>query len=72
VKIAEWKDSDDVKATFANASIIVDNRIVFNIKGNDYRLVCHVEYEIGNVMIKWFGTHKEYDKINAETIRRPE
>jgi mRNA interferase HigB len=67
-KRAKWKNSSDVKASYANASIVGAERLVFNIKGNSYRLVVAVDYERAFLFIKWFGTHKEYDKINVRTI----
>ena len=51
------------------ASVLPNNRIVFNIKGNDYRLVTAINYDFGIVYIRFIGAHKEYDKINAEEIR---
>ena len=50
------------------ASVLPNNRIVFNIKGNDYRLVTAINYDFGIVYIRFIGAHKEYDKINAEEI----
>ena len=67
-KKAEWKTPDDIKKTYANASFLEDNRVVFNIKGNDYRLVVHVDYLRKIVRVKFIGTHAEYDKINAKEI----
>lgn len=71
VKQAEWATPQEVKETFGHASIIGDNRVVFNIKGNDYRLVCYCDYDSRIVYIKWFGTHAEYDKIDAEKEGQP-
>lgn len=65
---SDWKTPNDVKRTFAKASIIGDNRVVFNIGGNAYRLIVKIEYKIGWLYIRFIGTHKEYDKINAEEI----
>ena len=67
-KKAEWKTPDDIKKTYANASFLEDNRVVFNIKGNDYRLVVHIDYLRKIVRVKFIGTHSEYDKINAKEI----
>ena len=64
----EWKSPTDIKKVYANASILPNNRVVFNIKGNDYRLIVHVRYDIGIVFIRFIGTHQEYDKIDATTI----
>ncbi|MBK8177215.1 MAG: type II toxin-antitoxin system HigB family toxin [Rhodospirillales bacterium] len=67
-KKAGWRTSADIKAKFASASFIADNRVVFNIGGNKYRLVVHVNYEIGVVLVKFVGTHAEYDAIDPVTI----
>jgi len=64
---AEWKNSPDVKASYA--SIVGADRVVFNIKGNAYRLVVAVDYRRATVFIKWLGTHKEYDRIDVRTIQ---
>lgn len=63
-----WKTPNDVKKTYANASILKDSRIVFNIKGNDYRLIVKFNFEKQWAFIKFIGTHVEYDKIDANTI----
>lgn len=65
---AGWASPDEIKARYASASILADNRVVFNIKGNDYRLVVKIHYNTGVVFIRFIGTHKEYDRIDAETI----
>ena len=65
---SEWKSPNDVKKTYANASILKNSRIVFNIKGNAYRLVVKFNYEKQWIFIKFIGTHVEYDKIDAQTI----
>ncbi|MHB8887113.1 MAG: type II toxin-antitoxin system HigB family toxin [Methylovirgula sp.] len=65
---AAWKTPDDIKAKYRSASFVADNRVVFNIGGNKHRLVVHVNYELGVVLVKFIGTHKEYDAINASTI----
>ncbi len=67
-KNAEWKNPQEIKEKYGSASIIGDNRIVFNIKGNKYRLVTKLKYQMKIVYIRFIGTHKEYDKINAEEI----
>lgn len=69
VSKADWKSSADVKRLYATASIISAERIVFNIKGNDYRLVVAVDFEKAIVWIKWIGTHKAYDRIDVTEIR---
>ncbi|MEN9518518.1 MAG: hypothetical protein RLZZ381_1106 [Cyanobacteriota bacterium] len=63
-----WKSPSDIKSTYRNASIIANNRVVFNIKGNDYRLIVHVRYDINIVFIRFIGTHKEYDQVDAANI----
>jgi mRNA interferase HigB len=65
---SDWRTPNDVKNTYSSASILKDSRIIFNIKGNDYRLVARFNYEKQWIFIRFIGTHKEYDKINAETI----
>ena len=57
-----------LKAMYGNASIVAGNRVIFNIKGNDYRLVVSVNFKQLAAYIIWFGTHKEYDKIDTTTI----
>lgn len=68
VKRAEWKTPSDVKVDYRNASLIKDNRVVFNIKGNSYRLVTAIHYQSGIVYIRFIGTHNVYDKIDASMI----
>ena len=70
VKRAAWKTPADIKSAYRNASFLANNRVVFNIKGNDYRLVVVVRYHAGIVYIRFVGTHNEYDKIDAATIWR--
>ena len=65
---ADWKSPNDVKQTYANASILKDSRIVFNIKGNTFRLVAKFNYEKQWIFIRFIGTHSEYDKIDANLI----
>jgi mRNA interferase HigB len=65
---ADWKTPADIKAHFATASILKSRRVVFNIKGNDFRLVVAVAYRFGAVYIKFVGPHKQYDGIDADTI----
>lgn len=69
VRSAEWRNSSDVKASYAHASIVGTDRIIFNIKGNSYRLVTAVNYRRAIVFIKWLGTHKEYDAIDVRTVQ---
>lgn len=68
VRKAEWRNAAEVKRHYATASIVSAERIVFNIKGNDYRLVVAVDYEKSIVWIKWIGTHKDYDKIDVTEV----
>ena len=65
---ADWRSPADIKAAYRNASFIANNRVVFNIKGNDYRLVAAVHYNRGMMFIRFIGTHREYDRIDARTI----
>lgn len=65
---ADWKSPNDVKKDYPSASILEDNRVVFNIKGNNYRLIVRINYKYGVVWIRFIGTHAEYDKIDAIKI----
>jgi mRNA interferase HigB len=65
---SDWKSPVDVKQTYANASILKDSRIVFNIKGNSYRLVTKFNFEKQWIFVRFIGSHKEYDKIDSNTI----
>lgn len=65
---AEWKSPNDIKAEYPGSKILIDNRAIFKIKGNNYRLIVKINYEYEMVWIRFIGTHSEYDKINAETI----
>ena len=65
---AQWKSPSDIKIAYRNASFTANNRVVFNIKGNDYRLVVLVRYEKGLLFVKFVGTHAQYDKIDASTV----
>ncbi len=65
---ADWKTPEDVKKAHPKASVLKGGRVVFNIKANDYRLIAMVQYENGVLMIRFFGSHEEYDGINAETV----
>jgi mRNA interferase HigB len=68
VKEADWGSPWDIKKDYRHASFLANNRVVFNIKGNTYRLVAAIRYEFGIVYIRFVGTHKEYDRIDAATI----
>lgn len=65
---ANWENPNDVKAKYLSASIVANNRVVFNICGNKYRLVAKINYVNQWVFIRFIGTHKEYDKIDVTTI----
>jgi len=66
---AAWKSSAQLKAEFGSASILSADRVVFNIKGNDFRLIALVDYQRQGVLILWIGTHREYDNIDAKEVR---
>jgi mRNA interferase HigB len=65
---AQWRNPEDVKASYPKVSILKAGRVVFNIKGNDFRLVSALQYRAGVLAIRFFGTHAEYDKIDAEIV----
>ena len=65
---ASWKDPADLKAQFGSASIISGERVVFNIKGNEYRLVVAINYHYQILLIIWLGTHQEYDRIDVAKV----
>lgn len=69
VEKSNWKNSAELKQKFRNASIINSKRVVFNIKGNDFRLVVDIEYRLKIIFIVWVGTHSEYDKIDVKTVK---
>jgi mRNA interferase HigB len=68
VKQADWKNPEDIKTVYRTASFTANNRIVFNIKGNKYRVIVAVQYTYRIVYIRFIGTHQEYDRIDAKTI----
>jgi mRNA interferase HigB len=68
VRKAKWSSTADIKRLYASASIVTSDRIVFNIRGNAYRLVAAVDFEKGIVWIKWLGTHRDYDRIDVKEI----
>ena len=72
VSRAEWKNTAELKEQFHSASIVSSERVVFNIKGNDYRLIAGVNYQHQSIFIKWIGTHAEYDQIDAATVQHQE
>lgn len=65
---AEWRSPAEIKQYYRNASIVGDNRVVFNIAGNKYRLVVKVHYNMSICYIRWIGTHRDYDRINVEEV----
>jgi mRNA interferase HigB len=65
---ATWANPQDIKNRYASASFVGGNRVVFNLKGDDYRSITAIAYRIGAVSIKFIGTHTEYDKVDAETV----
>jgi mRNA interferase HigB len=65
---AEWKGPKDIKKVYPSASFLADNRVVFNIKGNTYRLIVKINYNYSMIWIRFVGTHAEYDKIDATKI----
>lgn len=67
-KAANWRAPQDIKDAYASASFIRNNRVVFNIKGNDYRLIVAVAYKVQIVYIKFVGTHAEYNDVDASNV----
>ena len=65
---ARWGSFDEIKARYRSADVLPGNRVVFNIKGNQYRLIVRIHYNTGRLFIRFVGTHAEYNKIDAETI----
>jgi len=65
---AEWENPNEIKEQYASASILKNSRVVFNICGNKYRLIVEINFIRKWVFIRFIGTHKEYDKIDANTI----
>lgn len=65
---SEWRDPNDIKRTYANASILKNSRVVFNIKGNDYKLVAKINFEKQWLFLRFIGTHADYNKIDANNI----
>lgn len=67
-KAAQWTTPQDIKDQFRSADFLGDNRVIFDIGGNKFRVVVRVSYTFKQVLVKFVGTHAEYDKINAESI----
>jgi mRNA interferase HigB len=70
VKKARWSGAADIRRSYSTASIVSAERIVFNIKGNDYRLVVAADFDKRIVWIKWIGTHKDYDRIDVKGVQQ--
>jgi len=68
VKHAHWKSPIDIKQAYRNASLIANNRVVFNIRGNKYRVIVAVQYKLKIVFIRFVGTHQAYDQVDAATV----
>jgi mRNA interferase HigB len=66
---AKWKSSAELKKQLHSVSVLTAERVVFNIKGNDYRLIASINYPYQIVRIKWLGTHREYDAIDAKEVQ---
>jgi mRNA interferase HigB len=64
----KWASPQELKNTLGNASLVANNRVVFNVKGNDYRVVCGMDYPRKAMFIKFVGTHKEYDQVNVKEV----
>jgi len=67
-KKANWRSPTEIKSTYRNVSLLANNRVVFNIKGNDYRLIVIIEYKQNKIFIRFIGTHQEYDRIDATNV----
>ena len=65
---SEWRNPEDVKASYPKVSILKSGRVVFNIKGNDFRLIARLQYQAGVLAVRFFGTHAEYNEVDAETV----
>lgn len=66
---SDFKNFNELKRVYGNVSVVADDRVVFNIMGNKYRLMVRIVFDFKVVQIKWFGTHAEYDKIDVTTIQ---
>lgn len=67
-EVANWKKPNDIRREYPGASILESNRVVFNIKGNNYRIIVKINYSYQIVWIRFIGTHAQYDRINADKI----
>jgi mRNA interferase HigB len=70
VKKAKWRQPTDIKAQYASVSILKNRRVVFNLKGNEYRLIVAVAYQMGFVYVKFIGSHIDYDAVDANTVEQ--
>jgi mRNA interferase HigB len=68
VRRARWRSAADIKRLYATASVVSGERVVFNIRGNNYRLVTAVDFQKSIVWIKWIGTHRDYDRIDVTKV----
>lgn len=68
---ASWSQPADVKAQYRNASVLKNRRVVFNIKGNDYRLIVAIAYRLQIVYLKFVGSYQDYDAVDAQTVEMP-
>ncbi|WPU98171.1 type II toxin-antitoxin system HigB family toxin [Mucilaginibacter sp. cycad4] len=66
---SDFSSFNELKNVYGNASIIANNRVIFNIKGNSFRLIVSFNFEVQTLYVIWFGTHKEYDKVDAANVR---
>ena len=69
VEAALWDHPNDLKAQYRSASVLSEKRVVFNIHGNSHRLIVDIEYRLKIVFVVWFGTHRQYDKIDAKKVK---
>jgi mRNA interferase HigB len=65
---AEWNNPNELKAHYRKASVLTNKRVIFNIHGNSFRLITHIEYRLKIVFIVWFGSHKQYEKIDVKKV----
>ena len=68
VRFSNWNNTAELKAKYKHASVISSKRVVFNISGNNYRLVVDIEYQLKIVFVVWFGTHNEYDNVDVNKV----
>lgn len=68
VKNVVWRTPHDVKEHYPRASILKGGVVIFNIRGNEFRLITRINYQVGVLVVEWVGTHREYDKVSAETV----